>query len=55
MQLRIVARRTGILQGERYVICENNPDWEKQAMDWLLEAKEPKTSTSQLGMTDPLR
>jgi len=52
MQLRIVARRTGILQGERYVICEDNLNWEEQAMDWLLHAKEPE-SHHRLGLNHP--
>lgn len=25
----------------RYIRAENNPDWEKQAVDWLVDGKEP--------------
>ena len=50
MQLRIVARKTGILKWERYVSCEDNSAWEDQALSWILNATEPEDSGKPAGM-----
>ncbi len=41
MQLKRTAKESGIYTHERYISAENNPHWEKQGMDWLLNEKDP--------------
>ncbi|MCK4537911.1 MAG: hypothetical protein KAV42_03830 [Candidatus Krumholzibacteria bacterium] len=41
LQLIRLARETGIYNTERYISSLDNPDWEQQGLDWLLEGKEP--------------
>lgn len=41
MQFRIIAKKTGISQWERYIFSFDNPDWEQMGMDWLLHAIDP--------------
>lgn len=41
MQLRIIAKKTGIYRWERYVQSAGNPNWEEMGMDWLLHAIDP--------------
>ena len=55
MQLRIIARKTGILKWERYVSCEDNPNWQEQAMGWLLNATEPEESDKPATKRSPVR
>jgi hypothetical protein len=52
MQLRIVARKTGILEWERYVSCEDNPDWEDQALGWISQGIEPENPRKPRGVRD---
>jgi hypothetical protein len=41
MQFRIIAKKTGIYQWERYIFSSDNPNWEQMGMDWLLHAIDP--------------
>ena len=41
MQLIRTAKESGIYDQERYLTPENNPDWEQQAMDWILKGRDP--------------
>ena len=41
MQLKRTAKESGIYVWERYLTSENNPDWEKQGMDWILNGIDP--------------
>lgn len=41
MQFRLIAQKTGIYSNERYINASVNPNWEREAMDWLLHSVEP--------------
>ena len=41
LQLKRTAKESGIYDHERYLTPEDNPNWEKQAMDWLLNDIDP--------------
>lgn len=41
MQLKILAKKTGIYEWERYVVSSLNPDWEQLGMNWILHAIDP--------------
>ena len=41
LQFVRIARRTGILQGERYIDAKDVPHWEKVGLDWVVNGKEP--------------
>lgn len=41
MQLKRTAKESGIYAHERYITPENNPNWEKQALDWILGNVDP--------------
>jgi hypothetical protein len=42
MQLKLIAKKTGIYQSERYINGSSNPDGEEIAMDWILHAVDPE-------------
>ncbi len=42
MQLRIVARKTGIQEWERYIDASSNPDWEQLGMNWITDGIDPE-------------
>ncbi|MBU8921856.1 MAG: hypothetical protein KOO63_08555 [Bacteroidales bacterium] len=35
------SKETGLDQVERYISALDNPDWEQQGLDWILDGKEP--------------
>lgn len=41
MQLKRTAKESGIYAHERYITPENNPNWEKQALDWIESSIDP--------------
>ncbi len=41
MQMKIMAKKTGIYQWERYIDASHNPEWERIGMDWILHAIDP--------------
>ena len=41
LQFIRIARETGIYHTERYISAVDNPDWEQQGFNWILEGKEP--------------
>ena len=41
MQFRLIAQKTGIYAEERYINAAHNQDWEKEAMNWLINSVEP--------------
>ncbi len=41
MQLRDIARKTGIYEYERYLVTTDDPMWERAALKWLVEAVDP--------------
>jgi len=41
LQLKRTAKESGIYEHERYITPENNPNWESQAMDWILKNIDP--------------
>lgn len=41
MQLKRIARETGIYEWERYVSSDNVADWEKVALDWVEKGIDP--------------
>ncbi len=40
-QFKRIAIETWIFNRERYICAENNPDWEKQAIDWVVDRIDP--------------
>jgi hypothetical protein len=45
-QLKIVAKKTGIYESERYINSSSNPDWEQQGMNWIIHGLDPEGSIS---------
>lgn len=41
LQFRLIAQKTGIFSYERYIDASTNLNWEKEALNWLLNAVEP--------------
>ena len=41
-QFKMIAKKTGILEGERYINSNENQQWEKEGLDWIREGIEPK-------------
>lgn len=41
MQMKIVARETGIREWERYIDSSSNPDWEQMGIDWIVHSIDP--------------
>ncbi len=46
MQTKIVAKKTGIYEWERYINASTNPDWEEIAMNWLIKEIDPYKITN---------
>lgn len=47
MQFKLIAKKTGIYEFERYIDASNNEDWEQFGMDWLLNAVDPDKKLQQ--------
>ena len=41
LQLKRTGKESGIYDHERYITPEDNPEWEKQALDWILNKIDP--------------
>ena len=41
LQFKNIAKKTGIYQWERYISATTNPDWEKMALDWIVNGVDP--------------
>lgn len=42
MQMKIVARETGIREWERYIDSSSDPNWEQSGLDWILRGIDPE-------------
>lgn len=51
MQLRKIARQTGIIEWERYIDASVQTDWEQIGMDWIIDTVDPDPEN----MTGPIR
>ncbi len=52
MQFKLIAKKTGVYEHERYVDASTCEDWEKKAMDWLLHAVDPD---AEIKSTEPIK
>lgn len=41
MQFKRIAKRTGIYEWERYLSAEDEPNWEKRGLDWIVSSIDP--------------
>jgi hypothetical protein len=41
LQLKRTGQESGIYDHERYLSPENNPEWEKHALDWIINEIDP--------------
>ncbi len=51
MQFRLIAQKTGIYSDERYINASANPNWENEALDWLLNSVEPSCDDELINQT----
>lgn len=42
IQYKRIAMNTGIIKNERYIDASQYPDWEKVALDWIMNEIEPE-------------
>lgn len=54
-QMQLVSKKTGAYAWERYIDASTNPDWESQAMDWLLKGIDPDVRTTRLAIPPYLK
>lgn len=40
-QFKMIAKKTGILEGERYINSVENSKWEEEGLDWIIKGIEP--------------
>ncbi len=41
MQMKLVAKKTGIYEWERYIDASSHPDWEELGMNWIINGIDP--------------
>ena len=41
MQFKMIAKKTGIIEGERYINARERSNWEQEGLDWIIEGIEP--------------
>ncbi len=51
LQFKLLAQKAGIHSGERYINVSANPNWEKEALDWLLNSVEPSCDDELINQT----
>lgn len=51
MQMALVARTSGIYDGERYIDATTVPNWEQLGLDWLIKGIDPNVHLGQRAVT----
>ena len=41
MQMKLIAKKTGIYEWERYIDASSHPDWEELGMNWIIHGIDP--------------